>query len=70
MQSFVFVADAGIEVRAPQAGDPWSIPTDTQVQVPLTAVAASPALPVPNPYAVHVQMNGALSVDEPSLHLQ
>lgn len=63
LTSYVVVGDAAIEVREPGPTDPWSAPTDTSVQVPLSSLAT--ALPTPPPagesYAVTVQVNGARS---------
>lgn len=71
LKSFVFVSDVAIEVVEPTGTDPWIAPTSTKVQVPLSPLAtAQPPLTLPNSYAVHVQMNGALSVDEPSVGFQ
>ncbi len=59
--TYVLVGDAAIEVRPPGAGDPWATPTDTSVQVPLTALAEQlPPPPVAGKsLAVSVQVNGA-----------
>lgn len=61
--TLVLVGDAAIEVRPPEAGDPWAPPTATSVQVPLASLAQS--LPPPPPggsvHAVRVQVNGALN---------
>ena len=61
--TLVLVGDAAIEVRPPQAADPWVTPTPTSVQVPLASLAQ--ALPPPAPggslHAVRVQVNGALN---------
>ena len=38
-RSLVIVGDVAIPVRPPGAGDPWSVPTESQVQVPLSALA-------------------------------
>lgn len=71
MKTYVFVSDVAIEVVEPGVGDPWIAPTSVKVQVPLTAVSsADPPLTLPNTYPVHVQMNGALSVDEPNVKFQ
>jgi hypothetical protein len=71
LKSFVFVADLAIEVLEPKMGDPWSPPTDVNVQVSLAAVSASnPPLALPAPYPVRVQMNGAMSVEAPSDNFQ
>ena len=62
----MLLGDAAVEVRRPQAGDPWAVPTDTSVQVPLTPLAA--ALPAPPPggqaHRVRVLVNGAQSLEE------
>ena len=60
LKSFVYVSDVAIEVP------PSPPPTSTQVQVPLISLsqAIPPLLPSATPYPVHVQVNGALSVDE------
>lgn len=61
--TLVLVGDAAIEVRPPLAADPWSAPTPTSVQVPLSSLASS--LPPPPPggslHAVRVQVNGVLN---------
>ena len=66
LTSLVLVGDAAIEVRVPQAGDPWAAPTDTAVQVPLKSLKL--ALPVPpaggTVYPVRVLVNGAQSLEE------
>lgn len=66
LKSYVLLGDAAVEVRRPQAGDPWAAPTDTSVQVPLAPLAA--ALPQPPPggqvYRVRVLVNGAQSLEE------
>jgi hypothetical protein len=58
LKTFVYLNDVAIEAIAPQ--------TDTQIQVPLTAVTQTvpPLPPRAAPYPVRVQVNGALSVDE------
>jgi hypothetical protein len=61
-RSLVIVGDVAIPVRPPGAGDPWSVPTESQVQVPLSALA-EPIPPVPiGIHPVRVQGNGALSI--------
>jgi len=71
LRSFVFVSDVAIEVVEPTGTDPWIAPTSTKVQVSLSPVAtAQPPIVLPNAYPVHVQMNGALSVDELSVGFQ
>jgi len=61
LASLVIVGDVAIEVREPRAGDPWAAPTDTSVQVPLTALSP---LPTGQPYPARVQVNGAQSIEE------
>lgn len=65
LKSYVYVDDVAIEVTW-KSGDPWSQPTDKQVQVPLTGLTKTvpPLPPSPSPYPVRMQVNGALSVDE------
>jgi hypothetical protein len=61
-RSLVIVADVAIPIRPPGAGDPWSVPTESQIQVPLSALA-DPIPPVPvGLHPVRVQGNGALSI--------
>lgn len=61
LTSYVIVGDAPIEVREPGPGDPWAVPSESSVQVPLSSLAT--ALPTPPPggqaYDVTVQVNGA-----------
>ena len=63
LKSFVYVNDVAIEV-------PWNPlqppPPSTQVKVALAALnkTVPPLPPSPTPYAVRMQVNGALSVDE------
>ncbi len=63
LKSYVYVNDVGIEV-------PWNPlqppPPSTQVQVSLAALnkRVPPLPPSATPYAVRMQVNGALSVDE------
>ena len=72
LKSFVYVRDVAIEVP------PSPPPTSTQVQVPLIGLsqAIPPLLPPPPPppapksFPVHIQVNGALSVDEIEFTLQ
>lgn len=68
-RSLVIVADVAIPIRPPGAGDPWAMPTETQVQVPLAALG-SPIPPVSNGlHPVRVQGNGALSITEETFNL-
>jgi uncharacterized protein DUF4255 len=61
-KSVVIVGDVSIPVREPRGTDPWAAPTDTSVQVPLTALTqTTPPVP-PNTYPVRVMVNGALSM--------
>lgn len=60
--SEVIVGDVAVPVRVPRPGDPWAAPTATQVEVPVSAVAAV-LPPRPTPYPVTVQVNGARSRD-------
>ena len=55
---FVLVGDVMIEIRPPEPGDPWSTPTDTEVQVPRSALST---LVVGESYPVRVMVNGAQS---------
>jgi Pvc16 N-terminal domain len=61
----VILGDAAIDVRRPAGGDPWADPTDTAVEVPLSAF--QDVLPPPSVggdlYPVAVQSNGARSRD-------
>lgn len=71
LKSFVLVGDVAIEVRKPRKGtpalpgDPWVEPTDTEVQVPLTALStAVSAPPLAGQYPVRILVNGAQSTEE------
>jgi hypothetical protein len=55
---FVLVGDVMIEIREPEAGDPWNPPTDTTVEVPLSALSL---LDTGENYPVRVMVNGAQS---------
>ena len=68
-RSLVIVADVAIPVRPPGAGDPWAMPTETQVQVPLAALAASVPPVSTGLHPVRVQGNGALSIAEETFDL-
>ena len=68
-RSLVIVADVAIPVRLPGAGDPWSVPTESHVEVPLSALT-EPIPPVPvGLHPVRVQGNGALSIAEKTFSL-
>ncbi|MCA3624575.1 MAG: DUF4255 domain-containing protein [Methylobacterium sp.] len=58
--SEVIVGDALIPVRPPGPGDAFAAPTPTQVEIPVSAVAAVLA-PSATPYPVAVQVNGVRS---------
>jgi hypothetical protein len=60
LPSQVIVGDASIPVRPPGAGDPWAAPIPTQVEIPVSAIAAI-LPPRPAPYQVAVQVGGARS---------
>ena len=60
LASQVLVGDASILVRRPQPGDPWAAPTPTQVEIPVSDIAAILS-PRPVPYPVAVQAGGARS---------
>lgn len=60
LPSQVLVGNAAVPVRPPQPGDPWAAPTPTQIEVPVSAIAAS-LLPSATPYPVGVQVAGARS---------
>ena len=66
VKSFVLLGDAAVPVRRPEAGDPWSQPTETSVQIPIAPLAE--ALPEPQPggdlYRVRVLVNGAQSLED------
>jgi hypothetical protein len=65
----VIVADVAIQVVPPKATDPWATPSQTQVEVPLSALAASlPPVPL-GAHRVRVQANGALSITEETFTL-
>lgn len=55
LKSYVIVGDVAIEVRPPEPGDGWEVPTDTMVQVPLVALSTVR----PNVYGIRVMVNGA-----------
>lgn len=61
LKSFVLVGDAAIEVRKPGSGDPWAMPTDTTVQVPLTTLSTAVT---GQSYPVRILVNGAQSTEE------
>jgi hypothetical protein len=58
--SEVIVGDVAVPVRMPQAGDPWTAPTETKVEIPVSAIAAV-LEPRATPYPVAIQVNGARS---------
>ena len=64
-QTLVLIGEVSIEVREPVAGDPWAIPTDTSVQVPLDRLATD--LPTPPPggtqFIVRVLTDGVQSLE-------
>ena len=72
LRSHVLIGDALIEIRRPRepnlnfAGDPWTDPTPTKVEVPLDSLEN--ALPKPPPagdeYLVHVQVNGVQNKED------
>ncbi len=62
--SAVLIGDVSIDVREPAPGDPWVMPADTSVQVPLTAIGAATPPLTPATYAVRVISNGAQSRDD------
>lgn len=62
LSSQVIVGDVSVAVRPPKPGDPWAAPTATQIEVPVSAIAAA-LKPSPTPYPVAVQVNGARSRD-------
>jgi hypothetical protein len=64
----VVVGNAAIRIRAPGPGDPWSAPTPTQVQVPMSdAVDLLPVqAPTDAPYPVALEVDGARSRDTAS----
>jgi hypothetical protein len=64
-RTLVILGDAAVEVRRPEAADPWAQPTEAAVEVPLAAFEAQ--LPAPQPggdlYPIAVQTDGARSRD-------
>ena len=66
LKSYVLLGNAAVEIRRPVGSDPWAVPTETSVQVPIAPLAA--ALPPPPPagqlYRVRVLVNGAQSLEE------
>jgi Pvc16 N-terminal domain len=65
LKSYVLLGDAAVEIRRPVGTDPWAVPTETSVQVPLAPLAAAlPKPPPAAPYRVRVLVNGAQSLEE------
>ena len=60
LSSQVLVGDASILVRRPGPLDPWAAPTPTQVEIPVSDIAAI-LPPRATPYPVAVQAGGARS---------
>ncbi len=61
----VVVGNAAIRIRPPGVGDPWAMPTPTQVQVPMADVSGLLPVQAPadTPYPVAVEVDGARSRD-------
>jgi hypothetical protein len=61
----VIVGDAAVAIRAPQAGDPWAVPTPTSVEIAVADAATLLPEPQPgdDPYPIAVQVDGARSRD-------
>jgi len=68
LESYVVVGDVPVEVRKPGPGDPWSVPTDMSVQVPLDALSVVPASRRPLDLVVSAQVNGAQSMEEDQVY--
>jgi hypothetical protein len=62
LPSEVIVGDAAIPIRPPQPGDGFAAPTPTQVEIPVSAIAAL-LPPRAAPYPVAAQVNGARSAE-------
>nr|WP_310524452.1 DUF4255 domain-containing protein [Polymorphobacter sp.] len=60
LPSEVIIGDAAIPIRPPIAGEVFATPTPTQVEIPVSAIAAI-LLPSATPYPLAVQVNGARS---------
>jgi hypothetical protein len=60
LKAFVLVGDTAIQVRKPGDSDPWSVPSSTEVQVSLKALASL----AKGKYTVRVRVNGAESLEE------
>ncbi len=57
LKSYVLLGDTAIEIRRPVLPEPWSVPTETSVQVQIPALDAGS-------YRVRVLANGAQSLEE------
>jgi hypothetical protein len=67
-ENYVVMGDVPVEVRKPGPGDPWSVPTDVRVQVPLDALTIVPAGRRPLDLVVSAQVNGAQSMEEDQVY--
>jgi hypothetical protein len=68
LKSYVVAGDVPVEVRKPGAGDPWSVPSDTSVQVALDALSVVPVSRRPLDLVVSSQVNGAQSTEEDQVY--
>jgi hypothetical protein len=66
LKSYVLLGNAAVEIRRPVPPEPWSVPTETSVQVPIAPLAAAlpPPPPAGQPARVRVVVNGAQSLEE------
>ena len=69
VKSVILVGDVSIPVQEPGPGDPWVAPTDTSVQVPLSALALTTPPTPPGVYAVRAMVNGAQSMETVAFQL-
>ncbi|HXB69540.1 MAG TPA: DUF4255 domain-containing protein [Candidatus Acidoferrales bacterium] len=63
-KSVIIVGDVSIPVQEPGPGDPWAIPTDTSLQVPLTALTLTTPPLGPGFYQVRAMVNGSQSLED------
>jgi hypothetical protein len=64
LKSVVLVGDVSIPVQVPGPGDPWAVPTDASVQVPLTALSLTTPSTPPGFYSVRAMVNGSQSMED------
>jgi hypothetical protein len=63
-KTVILVGDVSIPVIEPGPGDPWAAPTDTSVQVPITALTLTTPPTPPDTYQVRAMVNGSLSMED------